>query len=153
MGMKEGATVLRWSITMMERRQRGLTLLELMMVVAVIGILAAVAYPSYVDSMNKARRSDAFAALNSIQLKQGKWRANNVAYSSSITAIGAANLSPDGHYTLSIPSASTGAFTATATITGDQANDTDCKFITINQDGALSAKDSGNNNAPECIKR
>ncbi|MEY6434224.1 type IV pilin protein [Thioalkalicoccus limnaeus] len=44
-------------------RSRGFTLLELMIVVAIVGILAAIAYPSYQDHIRKARRADAQAAL------------------------------------------------------------------------------------------
>ena len=40
------------------KRPKGFTLIELMIVVAVIGVLAAIAYPSYQDSVRKARRAD-----------------------------------------------------------------------------------------------
>ena len=44
-------------------KDRGFTLMELMVVVAIVGILGAVAYPSYIDSTRKARRADAQADL------------------------------------------------------------------------------------------
>ncbi|WP_277222809.1 type IV pilin protein [Pseudomonas indica] len=47
----------------MKRRQNAFTLIELMIVVAVIGILAAIAYPSYQEHVRKARRADAQTAL------------------------------------------------------------------------------------------
>lgn len=47
----------------MKRRQKAFTLIELMIVVAVIGILAAIAYPSYQEHVRKARRADAQTAL------------------------------------------------------------------------------------------
>ena len=57
-------------------RNKGFTIIELLIVVAVIGVLAAIAYPSFVDSMKKARRADAMDAITSIRLAQEKFRAN-----------------------------------------------------------------------------
>ena len=47
----------------MTGQMRGITLMELMITLAVVGILASVAYPSYVESVNRARRADAKAVL------------------------------------------------------------------------------------------
>ena len=45
------------------KKLRGFTLIELLIAIAIVGILAAVAYPSYIDSVSKSRRADAKAAL------------------------------------------------------------------------------------------
>lgn len=47
----------------LQKKQQGFTLMELMIVVAIIGILTAIAYPSYQDQLNSSRRSDAQGAL------------------------------------------------------------------------------------------
>jgi type IV pilus assembly protein PilE len=48
---------------MQKNTQNGFTLIELLIVVAIVGVLAGIAYPSYQDSMTKSRRADAKAAL------------------------------------------------------------------------------------------
>ena len=65
--------------------QRGFTLLELMIAVAVIAILASLAYPSYLDSVRKSRRADGMAALMNVQLAQQKLRSNCRFFAGSLT--------------------------------------------------------------------
>ena len=61
-------------------RLHGFTLIELMIVVTVIGILAAIAYPSYQDYIRRARRIEAQSVMMDIQLMQEKYRINHVSY-------------------------------------------------------------------------
>lgn len=121
---------------------RGFTLVELMITVAIVGILAAVAYPSYVESVRKARREDAMAALLDIQMQQEKFRANNPRYTTNLADVGfSSGVSRDGYYTLAIRAADATRFTATATpASGPQADDS-CNF-SITQNGPVASTDA-----------
>lgn len=119
---------------------RGFTLIELMITVAIVGILAALAYPSFVDVMRKGRRADAVAALTRVQHAQERFRANRATYSGALDATGAdpdalplADTSPDGHYTIALLNAGPRTYTATATAAASspQAGDSKCRVLRI----------------------
>ena len=106
---------------------RGFTLVELMIVVAIVGILAAVAYPSYQDSVRKSRRADGKTALlQSVQVAE-RWFTQNNTYKDTPVAAASA----EGHYTLAFVGDAT-SFTITATPGGVQASDP-CGALRINQ--------------------
>ncbi len=118
---------------------QGFTLIELMIAVAVISLLGAVAYPTFMDSIRKSRRSDAFNAISAIQLAQERCRANNAAYCDSITALTTAappglNLpatSANGYYTLTLELVSATGYRVVATPVADrsQAKDGECSRL------------------------
>jgi type IV pilus assembly protein PilE len=99
-----------------------------MIVVAIVGILAAVAYPSYQDSVRKSRRADGKTALlQSVQLAERRFTQTN-------SYMGAAVKSPsdEGHYTLAFTELTATAFTITATPVGAQDSDP-CGALTITE--------------------
>ncbi|NVK01748.1 MAG: type IV pilin protein [Oceanospirillaceae bacterium] len=86
------------------KHQKGFSLIELMIVVAVIGILAAVAYPAYQDYVMKSRRSEAMNGLAELRIAQEKYRAQNNSFASDLTEVGSSPTSD--HYNFSIVSSS-----------------------------------------------
>ena len=128
----------------MRQRKAGFTLIELMITVAVIGILAAIAYPSYMDSIHKSRRSDAINDLSAIALAQEKWRANNTTYGTLANVWGGVTTTSGGYYGLEITTNTGTAFTVNANaVSGkSQANDTGCTVFTINASGPLTNTDA-----------
>lgn len=123
--------------------QRGFTLTEVLIAVAIIGILAAIALPSYSAYVQKARRTDAKEALLRIQLEQERWRANNASYAGKLVDdLGWSEAkSAEGHYSLALSDPSATSFTATATAIGIQAKDTSCKEISLTYSaGTLTKK-------------
>lgn len=125
-------------------KHRGFTLIELMIVVAVIAILSAIAYPSYLSVIRKSHRSDGIALLQAAQLGQEKFRINSATYAdtgdlsnSAFARVcvfsGGSCLSQNGYYSLTSTGNDASGYTLTATAQGDQANDTDCTAITLTQ--------------------
>jgi type IV pilus assembly protein PilE len=128
----------------MRAKNRGFTLIEVMIVVVVVAILAAVALPSYQSSVRKARRVDAHGLLQAAQLAQEKYRLNNTTY--ALTAnftdpafarvcvnVGGECRSQEQNYVLTATAATGTDFTLTATARGAQAQDTTCATITVTQ--------------------
>jgi type IV pilus assembly protein PilE len=117
------------------RAAAGFTLIELMIVVAVIGILAVIALPAFQDSIRKSRRADAMAGLSQLQQLQERFRGNNPAYASNLASLpgGGVAESPERHYTLAIPEASASSYklTATAKATSPQFADAKCRRLQV----------------------
>jgi type IV pilus assembly protein PilE len=124
----------------MKHKTRGFTLIELMIVVAIAGILAAVAYPSYNNSIRKSRRSDAIATLTKVQQAQERWRSNKPSYAGNgvlSTAypdgLGIPATTENGYYTVAISGESATGYTATASAdsTKSQIKDTGCTSMVL----------------------
>ncbi len=112
--------------------------MELLVTVAIAGILASIAYPAYLSQVRKSRRSDAVQALARVQQAQERWRANNTTYASSITNLatletGLSSSSLNGYYTVAVTASASSTYTITATaVSGSsQAKDTGCTTLTI----------------------
>jgi len=126
----------------------GFSLIELMVTVAIVAILAAVAYPSYRDQIVRSRRSDARSALNEVAAKMQQYYLDNKSYAGANgtpSVVGSNGSSSEGYYTITIASdATTFTLTATPTTKGAQNADTTCATFTLNQLGTKASKNSSN---------
>ena len=137
-----------------QRHQSGFTLIELMIVVAIIGILSAVAYPSYTQSVKRGDRSAARAALLEAQQFMERFYAANSRYTKN-DAGDAPDLPtrlqsvPSGSpkYGLSISAVSVNSYTLTATPTTSDK----CGNLTLTNTGVKGRSSSGPT-VPECWK-
>ncbi|MGD8939445.1 MAG: type IV pilin protein [Gammaproteobacteria bacterium] len=123
---------------MFSKRTTGFTIMELLIAIAVLGILAALAIPAYQGNMQSSRRTDGITALLDVQAQQTQWRANNVTYAATLTTdLGWANsVSPEGYYTISLSNVTATTYTATATpkVGGPQESDS-CGNLVLTESG------------------
>ncbi len=117
-----------WSVS--RRVARGFTLIELMIVVAIVGILASVAYPAYTDYIRRGALPEAFSGLSSAQVRMEQYYQDNRTYTTGATC-GA--MPPDTKYfTFTCPTHSATAFTIQAAGQGAAAG----HIYTVNQANA-----------------
>ncbi len=122
----------------MKYRSRGITLIELMIVVAIVGILASIAYPSYRDQVRASKRADATGALMGLAGGMERFFTENGTYAGATAAGVYFDQSPiDGGtpaYNLAVTASSATTYTITATPIGDQAGDK-CSNLTLTNTG------------------
>lgn len=126
-------------------QNKGFTLIELMITVAVVAILAAIAYPSYQDQVRKSRRAEAQSVLMNIGTRQQQMLLDTRSYAATAASL-SVTIPPQvtPYYTVSVsaPASTPPSFTATATPQGDQAKDK-CGTLGVDQTGTKTAVKSG----------
>ncbi len=132
-------------------RGGGFTLVEIMIVVAIVGILAAIAVPSYTRYVQKSRRADAIAGLSQTQTILERCYAQNFSYSAACTGLPNSPFnSPGQFYSLTLSNMSATTFTLTAAPVGAQVADKTCASMTLDQVGQKTALDTGGAAQSEC---
>jgi type IV pilus assembly protein PilE len=126
-------------------KNTGFTLIELMVAVAILAIIVALAYPSYLESIRKSRRADAKTALLDLATRQERFFSVNSIYTSNPVNLGYSSATPSfpidvlvssrAYYALSVTLPSPAAsFSISATPKGDQLQDA-CGTYTLNNLG------------------
>ena len=120
----------------MYKHMRGITLIELMIVVVIISILAAVAYPNYQEFTARAKRNEARAALLRLAVNQERFYLNNNTFTADLTQLGFGTTptweSETGYYEIEVTAADTSNYTASATYLQGGREATRCLTFTIN---------------------
>lgn len=140
-------------------RERGVTLIELMITVVIVAILAAIAYPSYTQYVLRSHRTAAKTALHDMASRQERLFTTTNAYGTTLAALGyPAGASvpvpdPSNHYyDLSIdPSTTATTYLLLAAPFGSQLNDAECGTFTLDQLGNQGIS-GGTGTAQTCWK-
>ena len=111
---------LRPSIAPRAYRERGVTLVELMIVVVILGLLTSIAFPAYQGYVERARRSDGKAMLTDVAARLERFYADNNTYTVTMTNLGFTGTSPssgEGFYTAGVAAGPSGSIATSYTIT------------------------------------
>ena len=126
------------------RYQRGVSLIELGVVIAIIGIIAAFIIPSFMEQSAKGRRTDGQSLLLKASQRMKTYYTENNTFTTDVADIGyASNISPEGYYTLSVVTPTVACpigscFVLQAAPRGDQIGDR-CGNLTVGSSGANGA--------------
>lgn len=121
------------------RRGRGFSLVELVIVVAILGIVLAIAIPSYADQVRKSARAEAQSFLTDVATRQHQFLVDKRRYATSVAAL---NLAAPSNVkskftdpiTVDAPNVAPPTFRLTAQAVGDQAKDK-CPTLTLDSAG------------------
>lgn len=124
----------------MHHRERcaGFGLMDVLIALAIVAILATLAYPDYREHLARGRRMDAVTALLGVQVAQEQWRANHPEYAALADLVGVAAQSAEGYYELRVLRQSAAGFLATAEPRADGPQQDDaCGVFALDQRGPV----------------
>ena len=132
----------------LRKNMSGITLIELMIVVVVVSILAAIAFPNYQEFSARAKRNEARAALLRLATNQERFYLNNNTFTADLTSLGFSTsptwTSETGYYDITVTAADATNFTATATYLQGGSEATKCASFTIDGRGARTSAPDAN---------
>ncbi|MDH3587385.1 MAG: prepilin-type N-terminal cleavage/methylation domain-containing protein [Gammaproteobacteria bacterium] len=130
-------------------KQRGVTLIELMIVIVILAVIASFAYPSYMNYVVDAKRTAATSILLQVADRQQQFFMDNKRFANDLTNLGFANnplvVADDGRtmagagnsestYSVALTNVTATTYTITAApLNGQAARDTECGSLTLNQ--------------------
>jgi len=121
----------------LHRSNRGMTLIELIIVLVIVALLVALAVPSFSNYVRKANRGEAQQLLMNWANNQEIWRANHTTYAANLAAPNGIPVPTHAVFTFTISDVTATTYTLTATATGNQLKDkqhgTTCSPLTLNQ--------------------
>ena len=127
----------------------GITLIELMIVVVVVGILAAIAYPSYRGQVMQTHRADGKATLMQVSQALERCYTRFAAYNNGGCGVVFPVASPEGHYSVTATALTASAFTLDATPQGGQASDAECGVLRLTSTG-IEGSQGASTDANDC---
>jgi len=116
----------------------GFTLIEVLITVAIMGILAAIVYPSYTSFVNKSNRTEGQRELMRLANLQEQYFIDNRTYANHLKKLGESSTSvtsQSGHYKINVQNSNANSFVIKATAKGIQLKDIHCLTLTINHLG------------------
>jgi type IV pilus assembly protein PilE len=135
-------------------RNKGFTIIELMVALAILGVLAAIAVPAYLGYTKRANRSDATRTMTVDAQALERCYSQNFTYASCTGAAPGTSASAQGYYnvTIAVATTPTASYTITAVpATSPQTSDSSCQTFTLNNQGTQYASDgSGNTTTSTC---
>lgn len=122
------------------RAARGLSLVELGIALAVVALLAGLAWPSFSMPLRKSRRADATVALERLWRAQERQREAQGRYALTLGELHGATVSEGGLYRLELVSFGPDAYDLVAHAQGRQADDVDCPALVLHVQGLISER-------------
>jgi type IV pilus assembly protein PilE len=107
----------------------GMTLIELMVVVIIIGVLATLIFPSFQQQILMARRGDGITQLLRLKIQQEAFRIENISYAKTEQL----GLPTNEYYAFIVTDVSANTYTLTAKAKGSQTADKKCLVLQIDQ--------------------
>jgi type IV pilus assembly protein PilE len=114
---------------MQTQTEQGVTLLELMIVVAIIGIITMLAVPSYQSQIHHSRRDDGINKLLQLHIQQEAYRITQPQYATALQL----SIPISQYYRFTVENISAVTFTLNATAINSQIQDSECTTLSINQ--------------------